>query len=260
MEANLPDARPLINVCDRFDMVAALTRYLHSKGMQRYIEGYVQKVSPQKTPAVVGALLDAEADETFVTNLILSVRSLVPVDALVAEVEARNKLRLLSPLLEQLVSEGSKDPQVHNALGKIIIDTNNNPEHFLTTNPYYDSAVVGKFAEKRDPGLACVAYKRGQCDDELVACTNKHAMFKLQARYVVDRQDGDLWGKVLDPENQYRRQFIDQVRKGGWSLVGYHHKTNALDDSSNVVMSVSNLSLNLIFILYYYYLLKTREP
>jgi hypothetical protein len=32
---------------------------------------------------------------------------------------------------------------VHDALGKIIIDTNNNPEHFLTTNPYYDSLVSG---------------------------------------------------------------------------------------------------------------------
>lgn len=211
MEANLPDARPLINVCDRFDMVEDLTKYLHSKGMQRYIEGYVQKVSPQKTPAVVSALLDCEADETFITNLILSVRSLVPVDLLVDKVEERNKLRLLTPFLEQLVSEGSKEPQVHNALGKIIIDTNNNPEHFLTTNPFYDSAVVGKFAEKRDPGLACVAYKRGQCDDELVVCTNKHAMFKLQARYVVDRQDNELWAKILDAENKYRRQVIDQV-------------------------------------------------
>jgi len=28
MQANLPDARPLINVCDRFDMVADLTLYL----------------------------------------------------------------------------------------------------------------------------------------------------------------------------------------------------------------------------------------
>jgi clathrin heavy chain len=28
MEANLPDARPLINVCDRFDMVGDLTLYL----------------------------------------------------------------------------------------------------------------------------------------------------------------------------------------------------------------------------------------
>ena len=42
--------------------------------------------------------------------------------------------------------------------------------------------VVGKFAEKRDPSLACVAYKRGQCDEALVECTAKNAMFKLQAR------------------------------------------------------------------------------
>jgi clathrin heavy chain len=211
MEVNLPDARPLINVCDRFDMVGDLTRYLYEKGMVRYIEGYVQKVSPAKTPAVVGALLDAEADETMINNLILSVRSLIPVEKLVEEVEARNKLKMLNPFLEQLVSEGSKDPQVHNALGKIIIDTNNNPEHFLTTNPYYDSAVVGKFAERRDPGLACVAYKRGQCDDALLACTAKNAMFKLQARYVVERADNELWAKALDAENKHKRQLIDQV-------------------------------------------------
>jgi len=211
MEANLPDARPLINVCDKYDMVHDLTKYLFEKGMQRYIEGYVQKVSPQKTPAVVGALLDVEADDEFVKNLILSVRSLVPVDELVEEVETRNKIGLLTPLLEQLVAEGSKDPKVHNALGKILIDSNNNPEHFLTTNPYYESSIVGKFAERRDPGLACIAYKRGQCDAELVECSSKHAMFKLQARYVVDRQDMDLWTTVLSEENKSRRQLIDQV-------------------------------------------------
>lgn len=73
---------------------------------------------------------------------------------------------------------------VHNALGKIIIDSNNNPEHFLTTNPYYDSRVVGKYCEKRDPTLAVVAYRRGQCDDELINVTNKNSLFKLQARLV----------------------------------------------------------------------------
>ncbi|EEC68683.1 hypothetical protein OsI_37138 [Oryza sativa Indica Group] len=30
-------------------------------------------------------------------------------------------------------------------------------------------------------------------------------------RYVVERMDGDLWDKVLQPENEYRRQLIDQV-------------------------------------------------
>lgn len=74
--------------------------------------------------------------------------------------------------------------------------------------------VVGKYAEKRDPNLACVAYKRGHNDDALVECTNKHSLFKLQARYVVERSDPELWAKVLDEaENKHRRALIDQVRK-----------------------------------------------
>lgn len=186
---------------------------------------------------MVGALLDAEAEDSFINNLILSVRSLIPVEALVEEVEKRNKLKMLNPFLEQLVSEGSKvggwagrwrggaaqaqpqtatpehlwvvwvrgvrswagaapwagaaspgnvalrflacsaaqrallalppqDPQVHNALGKIIIDTNNNPEHFLTTNPYYDSLVGAELSglsgarPARRPGSSHVAWPR----------------------------------------------------------------------------------------------------
>lgn len=35
-------------------------------------------------------------------------------------------------------------------------------------NHFYDSVVVGRYCEKRDPHLACVAYERGQCDDELI--------------------------------------------------------------------------------------------
>ncbi|XP_054819083.1 clathrin heavy chain 1-like [Prosopis cineraria] len=211
MEAKLPDARPLINVCDRFGFVPSLTHYLYTNNMLRYIEGYVQKVNPGNAPLVVGQLLDDECPEDFIKGLILSVRSLLPVEPLVEECEKRNRLRLLTQFLEHLVSEGSQDVHVHNALGKIIIDSNNNPEHFLTTNPYYDSHVVGKYCEKRDPTLAVVAYRRGQCDDELVNVTNKNSLFKLQARYVVERMDADLWEKVLNPENEYRRQLIDQV-------------------------------------------------
>ncbi|KAG6551189.1 hypothetical protein Mapa_007425 [Marchantia paleacea] len=211
MEAKLPDARPLINVCDRFGFVPDLTHYLYSNNMLRYIEGYVQKVNPSNAPLVVGQLLDDDCPEDFIKGLILSVRSLLPVEPLVAECEKRNRLKLLTQFLEHLVSEGSQDVHVHNALGKIIIDTNHNPEHFLTTNPYYDSRVVGKYCEKRDPTLAVVAYRRGQCDEELVNVTNKNSLFKLQARYVVERMEPDLWGQVLDPENPFRRQLIDQV-------------------------------------------------
>lgn len=112
-------------------------------------------------------------------------RALLPVEQLVASVEKRNRLRILTPFLEHLINEGSTDVHVHNALGKIIVDTNNNPEHFLTTNPYYDSLVVGKYCEKRDPNLAFIAYKRGLCDDALVECTTKNSLFKLQARSII---------------------------------------------------------------------------
>lgn len=43
-EARLPDQRPLINVCDRFDMVDELTQYLYNNNMTKYIELYVTKV------------------------------------------------------------------------------------------------------------------------------------------------------------------------------------------------------------------------
>jgi clathrin heavy chain len=102
--------------------------------------------------------------------------------------------------------------QVHNALGKIIIDSNNNPEHFLTTNPFYESLVLGKYCEKRDPNLACIAYKRGECDLEYVEVTSRNSLFKQQARYVVERMKADLWASVLTEENPHRRQLIDQAR------------------------------------------------
>lgn len=36
----------------RYDLVEDLTSYLYNSNLLKYIEGYVQKVSPQKTPMV----------------------------------------------------------------------------------------------------------------------------------------------------------------------------------------------------------------
>ena len=71
------------------------------------------------------------------------------------QVEKRNRLKLLNPFLEHLVSEGSTDPAVHNALGKIIVDSNNNPEHFLTTNPYYESQASPLLHSARKAYCSC---------------------------------------------------------------------------------------------------------
>lgn len=40
--------------CCRHDLVEDLTTYLYNASLLKYIEGYVQKVSPQKTPQVCG--------------------------------------------------------------------------------------------------------------------------------------------------------------------------------------------------------------
>lgn len=89
-------------------------------------------------------------------------------------------LKLLLPWLEARIHEGCEEPATHNALAKIYIDSNNNPERFLRENPFYDSRVVGKYCEKRDPHLACVAYERGQCDQELIHVSQRHHLVKAR--------------------------------------------------------------------------------
>lgn len=221
MEAKLPDPRPLIHVCDRFDFVEELTAYLHSNNLLKYIEVYVQKVSPQKTPQVVGKLLDLECSEEFVRNLLNSVGQMCPAAEVVEQVERRNRLRLLQPWLEARVSQGNTETAVHNAIGKIYITLNRDPLQFLQNNQFYDPAVIGAFCEKLDPHLAFVAYKhaRGECDDALIRVTQENGLFKDLARYLVERQDMELWRRVLrpegynpeDPEPPSRRYLLDQV-------------------------------------------------
>lgn len=210
-EARLPDQLPLIIVCDRFDFVHDLVLYLYQNQLFKFIEVYVQKVNPSRAPAVVGGLLDVDCDESIIKSLLMSVIGQVPVGDLVAEVERRNRLKMLLPFLEMTLSQGSQDREVYNALAKIYIDSNNNPEKFLKENEMYDSLVVGKYCEKRDPYLAFIAYQKGSNDSDLVRITNENQMFKHQARYLLSRRDGDLWSTVLSPENNFRRPLVDQV-------------------------------------------------
>jgi len=212
--AKIKDPRPLIHVCDRHGFVDELTNYLYTNQMYKFIEVYVQRMNQAATPKVVGSLLDLNAPEDQVRNLVNTVRPpQCPISELVDEVEKRVRLTLLLPWLEMRYNEGLEDASLHNALAKIYIDINNNPHHFLTTNKFYDSEVVGLYCESRDPHMSFLCYKRaeGKCDKQLVEITNKHGFFKDQARYCVERQDTDLWNMVLSEENEHRRSLIDQV-------------------------------------------------
>ncbi|ODV95313.1 hypothetical protein PACTADRAFT_50053 [Pachysolen tannophilus NRRL Y-2460] len=210
-EAKLDDQLPLIIVCDRFNFIHDLVLYLYKNELFKFIEVYVQQVNPARTPQVVAGLLDVDCDESIIKALLQSVLGLVPIQDLVDEVEKRNRLKILLSFLEATLAGGSTDKAVYDALAKIYIDSNNNPEKFLKENDMYDTKVVGKYCEKRDPYLAYIAYSKGQNDDELIKITNENAMYKYQARYLLSRSDLTLWSKVLNDENIHRRQLIDQV-------------------------------------------------
>ncbi len=221
LDMKLADPRPLIHVCDRFDFVDEMTAYLFSNNLQKYIEVYVQKVSPQKTPQVIGKLLDLECSEETIKNLLNSAGHMCPVGELVEQVERRNRLRLLHAWLEVRIQQGNQEPETHNAIGKIYITLNREPINFLSNNQFYEPKVLGAFCEKLDPHLAFVAYKqaKGACDDELIKVTQENGLYKDLARYLVERQDMDLWTRVLKPEGfsegdvepPSRRYLLDQV-------------------------------------------------
>lgn len=210
-DAKLADQLPLIIVCDRFDFIHDLVLFLYQNQQFKFIEVYVQRVNPSRTPQVIAGLLDVDCDESVIKALLMSVVGQVPIEPLVAEVEKRNRLKILLPFLEAVLNGGSTDSAVYDALAKIYIDSNNNPEKFLKENDQYDTLVVGKYCEKRDPYLAYIAYEKGQNDYELIHITNENSMYKHQARYLVGRADSDLWNFALSEDNLHRRSLIDQV-------------------------------------------------
>jgi len=211
MEARLQDQLPLINVCDKHDMVEELVKYLYTNNMLKFIQIYVTDMNPMSAPKVAAALLDSDCSEDVIQQIITAVRNRCNGEELVAEVEKRNRLKILKPWLETVISEGNQEVGVHNGLMKVYVDTGNEPEKFLAENLFYDSRDVGVYCEKRDPYLAFICYKRGQCDEELIEVTTKHNLFRHQASYLVERQSSELWAQTLDPENPVRQNLIDQV-------------------------------------------------
>ena len=228
-EAKLQDQLPLIIVCDRFNYVHDLVLYLYQNMLINFIEVYVQKVNSTRTPQVIGGLLDVDCDEGVIKDMLASVSGPIPVDELVDEVEKRNRLKLILPWLRTQIEAGHEDEALYNAMAKIAIDSNNNPEAFLKENSLYDPRVVGRYCEKRDPYLAYIAYAKGFCDEELVAITNDNSMYKHQARYLVLRREPELWAQVLREDNVHRRALIDQV-----TAVAVPESTNPDDVSATV--------------------------
>jgi len=213
MQGKFADPRPLIYLCDQHGYIDDLTRYLYNTKQMKCIEIFLFKVNSQAAPKVLGSLLELDCDEAYIKQLLLSIR-VCPIEELVENFETRGKLRMLNQWLEARYDERIQEPALHNALAKIYIDGGNkDTSTFLINNQFYDSKVIGKYCEDKNPDLAFTCYKRawGKCDDELIEVTNKNYLYRMQARYLVERQSEELWAKVLIESNPHRQQVIDQV-------------------------------------------------
>mmetsp|Transcript_185 Transcript_185/g.179 ORF Transcript_185/g.179 Transcript_185/m.179 type:complete len:1699 (-) Transcript_185:18-5114(-) len=213
MDTPLQDPRPLIYLCDLHGFVPELTRYLYKNKKNRFIEIYVLKVNNAAAPKVLGTLIDLDCDEIYIKQLLNSIR-MCPIGELVEEFDQRNKRRDLQSWLQARANEGVNEPALHNAIAMNLIDNDTQEaENHLINNPHYDSKVVGKYAEDRNADLAFIAYRRawGSCDEELIEISNRNYLYRLQAKYLVERKDEELWSKVLNQDNEHKQAVIDKV-------------------------------------------------
>lgn len=209
----LTDLWPLINVCDIHNFVPELIRYLIDTNNMPLVEQFVQRRSPSKTPAVVGTLLDCNVSESFIQGILNAAGSMCPIQELVEETESRGRLRMIQTWLETRKNEKKTDTALHNALGKIYVDTGSQAEQFLETNDFYDPLVLGKYCENRDPNLSYIAYKKGHCNEELIELTTRNGMWKQLARHLVKEQNLELWAQVLRNNTPERKHLVEAVQQ-----------------------------------------------
>ncbi|KAG9454228.1 hypothetical protein H6P81_007132 [Aristolochia fimbriata] len=80
----------------------------------------------------------------------------------------------------------------------------------LPTTMYANNRYIEGYDQNVNPGnapLVVVQLLDDECPEDFI----KGLTLSLQARYVVERMDPELWEKVLSPDNEFRRQLIDQV-------------------------------------------------
>ncbi|ESS68039.1 clathrin heavy chain [Trypanosoma cruzi Dm28c] len=204
---------PLINVCDQHGYIDELVRYLIDTDNETLIEQYLQRRSPGKTPEVVAALIDCNAREDFIKNILNAVGTMCPIAELVQAVEERSRLRLIQGWLEARLAEKKTDPALHNAVGKLYVDTDQQPDKFLLENAYYEPLVLGKYCENRDPNLSYIAYRKGHLSEELVELTTKNGMWKQLARYLVQEKNLQLWASTLKNDTKDRDRLVEAVQQ-----------------------------------------------
>jgi len=127
----LTDPRPLINVCDRFELVGQMAAMLYEHNKLAHLKLYLTRINPGRAPQVVAGLLDAQCEASRVVEMLMPLgpkellkdATLAP--RLISVCEERERLEVLHPWLSALADhrdlpeEGGERQVVMEALHKL---------------------------------------------------------------------------------------------------------------------------------------------
>lgn len=74
MDGKFQDPRPLIYLCDKHNYTEDLSRYLFNTKQLKCIEIYLFRINSNAAPKVLGTLLDLDCEESYIKQLLLSIR------------------------------------------------------------------------------------------------------------------------------------------------------------------------------------------
>ncbi|CDR98027.1 clathrin heavy chain, putative [Babesia bigemina] len=200
-QSALPSPKSLMIVCHKLGDLAELTEYLYRNGMEKAIEIYVNTINPGGVAAVVSALFDIGAAESTIHSILENLKDSNGMIAMIKVADERHQLLMLKDWLQKRVNDGYKETEIHTALAKIRVSSQQDAEEFLRTNTHYDRAVVGKFCEERDPMLAYLIYSQATMDDDVLRVCAGNSLHRMLASYALKRSSARMWREIFSADS-----------------------------------------------------------
>ncbi|GIX64752.1 clathrin heavy chain, putative [Babesia caballi] len=200
-QSALPNPKSLLIVCHKLGELAEMTEYLYRNGMEKAIESYVTTINPGGIATVASTLFDLGASEGAILSILENLHDSGAMKAMIKVADDRHQLLMLREWLERRVSAGYKESEIHTALAKIRVSSQQDAEAFLRTNQHYDRAVVGRFCEERDPMLAFLIYSEATLDDDVLRLCAASGLHKMLTSYAMKRSSARLWRDIFAPDS-----------------------------------------------------------
>ncbi|ORM41265.1 Clathrin heavy chain 1 [Babesia sp. Xinjiang] len=196
-QSALPNPKSLLIVCHKLGELSELTEYLYRNGMEKAIEVYVNTINPGGVSTVMSTLFDLSAPEHIIHSILENLHDPNGMKAMIKVADERHQLLMLRDWLEKRVNEGYKETEIHTALAKIRVSSQEDAENFLLTNKHYDRTVIGRFCEERDPMLAYLIYYEAQLDSDVLRLCLANGFHKMLASYALKRSSTSLWRDIV---------------------------------------------------------------